>query len=157
MDHLPDFVRLGKWHSTYDSGNAPLMFDVCSAVNKAGGLFTDHIVPADAHRTATFFDTWKARAMQADGVIVCFTDEYRQNFTALLKQEARVVLGLHHAKRIRLFVLDPSAGHTAAYVGAHVQAGATTMGTTRDWVKFVQAGGDQLQSLYPRRHGSLQQ
>ena len=114
MDHLPDFVRLGKWHSTYDSGNAPLMFDVCSAVNKAGGLFTDHIVPADAHRTATFFDTWKARAMQADGVIVCFTDEYRQNFTALLKQEARVVLGLHHAKRIRLFVLDPSAGHTAA-------------------------------------------
>ena len=76
---------LEKWHASFKSGDTLLMLGVANAVNKAGCEFT---VVHDAQRSATWFETWMAKCMDADGVIVGFTDAYRANFTDALKMLA---------------------------------------------------------------------
>ena len=123
-----------KWHASFKSENAQLMLEVANAVNRAGREFT---VVHDAQRSATWFETWKAKCMEAHGVIVCFTDAYRANFTDALKMEAGVILSLYKARKIKLFILDPSDNTNAANIRMNILDSAPGMGDIDAWPSLV--------------------
>jgi hypothetical protein len=113
------------------------MLEVSNAVARAGGLFT---VVHDAQNSATWFDTWKAKCEAAAGVIVIFSEHYRNDFTRALQQEAGAILGLYRRKQIKLLILDPAV-HNAANVRVNIDDGAAGMGDIDAWVAFVVANG----------------
>ena len=94
----------GKWHASFKSEDAMLMLAVADAVARAGGLFT---VVHTAQRSATWFETWKAKCIQAKGVIVLFTDAYRAQFSEALQKEAGVIYALFKKGDIMLYIVDP--------------------------------------------------
>ena len=83
-------------------------------------------------QTADWFEIWSKKAMEADFVIIFFSNTYRGRFTVALKREAELILKLAKQGRIKVFVFDPSKDQ-AANILVNLQDGAEFMG---DWPAF---------------------
>jgi hypothetical protein len=128
----------GNWHASFKSEDAMLMLGVNDAVTRAGGLFT---VVHDAQRSATWFETWKAKCLMAKGVVICFTAAYCANFTPALMQEAGVILALYNAGLIKLYIVNPEDGTNAANVFSNIMTDSAGMGDIDAWIAFVTRNG----------------
>lgn len=114
-----------------------LAVQIMEEVDAAGGKFS--IVHFQTGES--WFSEWKRKLDNAQGAIVLFTNNYRNNFSEALKKEGGAILDRKKADgSFRLFVVDPdeaTGGQNAPMVGANIRMGAKQMGAVDTWEKFV--------------------
>ena len=134
-DESDDYEEVELWHASFRSKDSMHMLEVANAIVKAGGEPT---VVHVAQRSATWLQTWMEKAEESDGVVIIYSDNYREEFTEALQQEAAVILQLYRARagKFRLFIYDPAID-SASDVRANIQDEAPGMGDIDGWVQFV--------------------
>ena len=80
--------RNTRWHGSFSGQeDGPVMLQLANEVQKAGGELTV------AHfQREGWFEVWERKLGEAQGVIVVFSDKYRNRFTEALQKEARAIL-----------------------------------------------------------------
>ena len=109
-----------------------MMTKVMKAISKANGLCT-----ATAEGSWGRFRKWEADCKAATGVVVIFSAVYRDNFTVAMQNEANVILKLRHAKRTKLYILDPGLHSENDLRVNIIDKSGGGMGDISAWVKFV--------------------
>mmetsp|Transcript_49080 Transcript_49080/g.138976 ORF Transcript_49080/g.138976 Transcript_49080/m.138976 type:complete len:829 (+) Transcript_49080:968-3454(+) len=118
-----------KVHASFSSESALTLLGVCDAVAKAG--FTSTFYSGNQN-AATWFRVWKAKALDADIIVVVFDDAYRYRFTVPLQMEAEVIQALGDTA---VYILNEGA--SMADLLAYFSNGALQSSGYQDWVDFT--------------------
>ena len=126
------------------------MVQLANEVQKSGGELT-----VAHYQREGWFEVWERKLGEAQGVIVVFTDKYRDRFTDALQKEARAILKrCDEDKQFKLFIWDPEKDG-APTIRANIMDDASHMGDIYTWKRYVEkrtSGADMAQQQQPTTH-----